>query len=104
MKKRIWMIVTAMVCSLMLAACTETTMDNGNDTNGMQGEPATTQNNQGDRMENGMDSAVNGVGNAVKDAADGVGNAAKDVIDGTTNAIDSATDGMSGAVNNATGN
>ena len=105
MKKRLWALCLALVCSFMLAACGETTMDNGRDTNGMPGEPTTGQTkNNNNNMGDGAKSAADGVGNAVKDAANGVGNATKDVVDGATNAIDSAANGVTDAVDNASGN
>lgn len=132
MKRKISSLILALACCMMLASCGtdgSTTMDNGKDTDGVQGETPTAtsgihnatsgENGEGAQeaaenvtggAENAADDAkratedvAEGAGKAVKDAADGVGNAAKDVVDGAGNAVKDAADGVTGAVDEATG-
>ncbi len=77
-------IVTSILCLMLFAGCTDgsTTMDNGHDTNGMQGEPGVTENKGSDMVndtENAINDAVDGAKNAVKDGADGVKRAVDDM-------------------------
>ncbi len=95
------LLITLFACCILLTACGETTMDYGNDTDGRAGEPY---NNQENNTSGAMDSATEGVGNAVRNAADGVGDAARGVVDGAQGAVDGATAGMEETMNNITGN
>ena len=105
MKKLITSIFV-LTCCVMLASCGtngSTTMDNGNDTNGIQGETSGSVNKEEHNGGDAAKDAADGAGNAVKDAADGVGNAAKDVVDGTENAVDDAVNGAENAADNVAG-
>jgi len=96
MKKKLSLIILAALMSFILAACGETTMDGGNDTNGMAGEPGAT-------APKATGSTAEKAGDVVKDATEGVGNAGKAMIDGAENAVNDITNGVTGAVDNATG-
>ena len=83
MKK--FIIVASILCLMLFTGCTDgsTTMDNGHDTNGMQGEPGTAQ-NEGPNMVNDAEKTIN-------DAVDGARNAVKDGANGVKNAVDDMT-------------
>lgn len=82
MKK--FIIISSILCLMLFTGCTDgsTTMDNGHDTDGMQGEPGVTENTGSEVVndaEKAINDAVDGARNAVKDGADGVKKAAEDM-------------------------
>ena len=98
MKKIISLILATILSCMLFTACGngETTMDNGRDTNGMDGEPYVENNggsssNMGNDIKNATDDAVNGVEDATKGVVDGVGDAVKNVTDGVGNAVNNMT-------------
>ena len=95
MKKRRMIGFIALIGCMLLAGCGETTMDGGNDTNGLPGEPNAT---QGRSMDNPVGDAVDGAGNAVRDAANGVGDAAGALINGAENVVNDVTNGAQNMV------
>ncbi|MBR5151955.1 MAG: hypothetical protein IKW60_00295 [Clostridia bacterium] len=94
MKKKLSLIFATVLTVLTLSACGETTMDGGNDTNGMAGEPRSTGTQTA--TPRGTGSMAEDAGNAVKDAVDGVGNAGKALIDGAERTVNDVTNGMTG--------
>lgn len=84
MKKKM-LLFMATLCLVLFTACSNgsTTMDNGKDTNGMQGEPGMT--------ENGGEKIMDDAGDAVNDVVDGAGKAVRDATNGVENAVDSMT-------------
>lgn len=99
MKKKIVTFLSLMICIGLLAACGETTMDGGRDTNGQSGEYS---NSSEHNKDNAADSVTDDAKNAVENATNGVGNAAKDVVDGAEKAVDDVTNGAADAVDRAT--
>ena len=100
--------IVSIICLMLFTGCTDgsTTMDNGHDTNGMQGEPGVTE-NKGSDMLNDAGKAVNdvadGAANAVRDGADGAMDAVKDGADGAMDAVKDGADGVKRAVEDMTG-
>lgn len=94
MKKIILGTLIAVLC-MSLAACGETTMDNGNDTNGIGGDESVTQNES--RVVDDGNTVMDDAKRAGKDLMDGAKNAADDMMQGEKNAIQDAGDGIRNA-------
>lgn len=120
MKKILTGCLCAILCCMVLAACSDgsTTMDNGRDTDGRAGEktnstdtinnPTSGENGEGaqgaaENVTGGAKKAVDNTKDAANNVVDGAGQAVKDVTDGVGNAVKDATNGVTDAVDNMTG-
>lgn len=119
--KKLCIGILTVLCSLSLAACSSTTMDNGHDTNGRAGESGTEtamptndpvrnatggENGEGaqDAAENvtsGVEEGAENAKNATEDVAEGAGQAAGDVVEGAGKAVQDAAEGAGQAVQDA---
>ncbi len=94
MKKVILGTLVSILC-VFLSACGSTTMDNGNDTNGIGGD-------EGDkggrsRIENSIDDTMDDARKAGDDLINGAKDATDDMMEGERKAIDDASDGIRNA-------